>query len=180
MTSTCARPHSIIFADDDPDQLDYLALLAGLEGWEVDIAHTAEELLAKVKERCDGPRARCYDIVVSDVNFFKGGQPSISGITAGKQLERAFPDLPILFLSGYGGLLTRENINSIATADFMEKPVDPRALIDRINHLIEFSKMYEGPERRGPSVNRSPNKRRSTDKNLGIPRVLKLVMDANI
>lgn len=169
------RSHCVIFADDDPDTLAMLNVMGKNQGWDVETAGTAEELLAKVEARCAG-QEKCFDIVVTDVSFFSEGQPGISGIAAGRQLEQAFPNLPILFLTGYGGLLTRENIKQISTADIIEKPVDLAQLIARIEYLIRFTKSYEGPERRRTSVNRSANCRRSTDKNLGVPKVLKLVM----
>lgn len=174
------RPYTVIFADDDPDTLQFLKVLASHEGWQVETATSAEELLEKVKSRCEGSE-RCFDIVVTDVSFFSGGQPGVSGIAAGRQLERAYPNLPILFLTGYNGLLTRENVREIASADYLEKPVDPRDLIMRIEHLIQFTRAdYDGPERRRTSVNRTAFARRSTDKNLGVPKVLKLVMGMNV
>lgn len=176
LTTPDRRPYSVIFADDDPDTLEMLFIVGRHQGWEVETATTAEELLAKVEERCLSAR-QCFDIVVTDVSFFNAGQPGVSGITAGRQLERAFPNLPILFLTGYGGLLTRDNIKQISTADYLEKPAEPRNLIARIEYLIRFtSNRYEGPERRRTSINRSNACRRSSDQNIGVPKVLKLVM----
>ena len=171
------RPHSVIFADDDPDTLSMLAFIGKRQGWDVETAPTAEELLEKVEARCNDKAKQCFDIVVSDVSFFSAGKPGISGIAAGRQLERAFPNLPILFLSGYGGLLTRENVKQITTADFLEKPVEPDYLVQHIEYLIRFMhSAYTGAERRLTSVNRSEFARRSTDNPLSVPRVLKLVM----
>ncbi len=173
------RPYSVIFADDDPDTLAMLRAMGRQQGWDVETATTAEELLAKVKARCLS-RLHCFDIVVTDVTFFSEGEPGVSGIAAGRELERAFPNLPILFLTGYGGLLTRENINSIKTADYLLKPVDLNELIARIEYLIHFTRSgYEGPDRRRTSINRTSNRRRAIDKDLGVPRVLQIVMGAN-
>lgn len=175
------RPNSVIFADDDEDTLLMLRNLGQKQGWNVDTAATAEELLAKVKARCGSSRT-CFDIVVTDVSFFnQGGQPAMSGISAATQIERAVPNLPILFLTGYGGLLTRENVRAIPTAEVLEKGVDPNDLIERIEYLIEFTRSrYEGPERRRTSVNRTNSHRRSTDNPMGVPKVLRLVMGAEL
>lgn len=105
----------------------------------------------------------------------------MSGISAATQIERAVPNLPILFLTGYGGLLTRENVRAIPTAEVLEKGVDPNDLIERIEYLIEFTRSrYEGPERRRTSVNRTNSHRRSTDNPMGVPKVLRLVMGAEL
>lgn len=170
------RRYSVIFADDDPDLLRLYDRVARIEGWDVETASTAEELLDKVRARYDqtGP---FFDIVITDVSFFGGANPGVSGIAAGRQLERAFPNLPILFLTGYGGLLTRENISDISTADYLEKPVDVPSLVRRIRHLIQFTRSrYDGPDRRRESCNLSATARRSSDKPLGVPKVLALVM----
>lgn len=171
------RPYRVIFADDDVDTLTMLALLGRHNGWQVDTAESAEELLEKAERRCVFS-TQCYDIVVMDVSFFSDGQPGVSGIAAGRQLEQRFPNLPILFLTGYGGLLTRENIATIRNASYLEKPFDPTALVRRIEYLIRFTSCgnYEGEERRRTSINRSGFNRRGSDKALGVPRVLKLVM----
>lgn len=181
MTPTPKRKspnYSVIFADDDEDTLAMLYALGRKQGWDVEIADSAEQLLHKVELRCKDETVDCFDIVVTDVNFFSStGSPGVSGIAAARQLERAFPNLPILFLSGYGGLLTRENIKEIKTAEYIEKPVDPTYLVARIEYLINFTQnRYEGPERRKTSVNRTHFNRRSTDNNLGIPKVLRVVM----
>lgn len=170
--------HSVIFADDDADTLAMLAAIGRRQGWDVSTASTAEELLQKVAARCGG-ESKCFDIVVSDVTFFSAGQPGLSGIAAGRQLERAFPNLPILFLTAYDGLLTRENIRSITTADpnYLVKPASLTDLVGRIEYLIRFTSRYEGPERRRTSVNRTSQRRRSIDNSVGVPRILKLVMD---
>src|SRR6185369_7857247 len=147
---TQARTYSVIFADDDNDMLAMLSAIGKSRGWQVDTATTAEALLEKVQARCAGSR-NCYDIVVMDVSFFSDSRPGISGITAGRQLERAFPNLPILFVTAYDGLLTRENVRAIKTADYLEKPFDPDELIRRIEYLIRFTSRYEGPDRRRTS-----------------------------
>ena len=179
------RPYRVIFADDDADTLAMLEMMGRRKGWHVDTATSAEELLAKVEIAFAPKIGRTvdgYDIVVTDVSFFNGATPGISGIAAARQLERAYPNLPILFLSGYGGLLTRENVRSLKSAsypeNYMEKPVDPDNLIERIDYLIRFTaSRYEGVERRRTSINRSGLHRRSTDVNLGVPRILRLVMN---
>lgn len=180
------QPYRVIFADDEPDTLHLLETIGRLRGWDVDSARSAEELLAKVEDAFKvvrvGVQPRGFDIVVTDVSFFGGASPGISGITAGRQLERAFPNLPILFLTGYNGLLTRENIKAISTADYLEKPVDSSCLVQRIEYLIGFTSAgrYGGPERRRTSINRTHYMRRVSDKRVGVPRVLKLVIGANI
>lgn len=175
------RPYAVIFADDDADMLHLFQVLGKTRGWEVDTANTAETLLEKVEVRCHSPLARCYDIVVTDVSFFNSEVPGISGIAAARQLERKFPNLPILFLTGYNGLLTRENVRSIPNADVLEKPIEANALANRVEYLIKFTKSgYDGPERRRTSINRSEFCRRATDSPLGVPKVLKIVLGAQV
>lgn len=168
----------VLFADDDPDTVAMMSVAGGHRGWCVETAISGEEILAKVNAACaeGGP---CYNIIVTDVQFFSGGHDiRMTGIAAAREVRRKFPNLPILFLTGFNGAMTRDNVRAIGNAEVIQKGVDLDYLLDRIELLMRWPVTYAGPERRRTSVNRTDHQRRDTDKRLEVPAVLSRAMKA--
>lgn len=168
----------VLFADDDPDMLEMLLAAAASKGWCAQGATSGEQLLTMVNEACveGGP---CFDIVVTDIQFFSGGHDiKITGMGAAREVRDKFPNLPILFLTGYAGPMTREDAVGLGCASIMSKPVELDKLTARIEQLMGWSRGFEGAERRLSSVNRTAYSRRRTDKRLEVPKVLQRAMNA--
>jgi len=175
----CKENPRILFVDDDVDSLYMFQIAAEHRGWHAEIATTGEAMLQRVNEACaqGGP---CYDIIVTDVHFFTNdNEIRMTGMAAGREVRDKFPNLPILFLTGYGGQMTRENVDSIGNAALLVKPIDTDVLMDRIDKLMTWpNTTYQGVERRRSSVNRSGYMRRATDKRLEVPAVLSRAMNS--
>jgi two-component system, OmpR family, KDP operon response regulator KdpE len=176
----CNDPNKprILFADDDAETLQMLVVAAHTKGWCAQSAETAEEILQKVTDACaeGGP---CYDMIVSDVNFFSNGRRGINltGIGAGIEIRSKFKNLPILFLTGWDGPMTRANVRSIGNADILQKPVSVDELFERIETMMNWQHVhYTGPERRHTSINQTGQTRRGTDVRLKVPDILEQAM----
>ena len=72
-----------------------------------------------------------FDLVISDIVM-----PKMSGLDMVKVISKDFPDLKILFITGY---VDSPNIKMIMELgyDFILKPFTPNALFDKINLLFE-------------------------------------------
>lgn len=166
------RPR-VLFADDNRDILQALVLTALAEGWYADGADTAEGVLELVNRNCR-PLLGCYDLIVTDVSFSHHGVLGMTGISAARSIREKYPDLPILFLTGYDGPMTRENVKDIPNADVQQKGIPMGELMRRIRRVIRWKAVrYTGPERRRTSVNRTHHRRRSTDEPVVASEVLK-------
>jgi DNA-binding NtrC family response regulator len=175
-----SRPH-VLYADDDQGTLDVYKAFTQALGWTGDFVLTAREIIAAVNKRCcnGGP---CYDALVCDVNFFDelGGGPRITGVTAVREIRAAYPDLPVIFVSGYSSFLVRDAVKGIS-ADFYQKPVDFETLFGRIAYLIRWNRVvkapdWDGEERRKRSMNTSEFNRRRTDRPVEVPPALETLI----
>jgi signal transduction histidine kinase len=116
---TCAaQPLSparrILVVDDNPDQLELLAELLRLRGYEVIVAHDATEALRLVAEH--SPRACVIDI----------GLPDIDGYELARRL-RTLPetrDARLIAVTGFGTLADQETFEKAGFDHYFPKPPD--------------------------------------------------------
>lgn len=165
----------VLFADDNRDTLEMLSVAARLRGWEPYTAQSTEEIIAKVTSECAN-NGRCFDALVLDIKFDDGGQPS--GIQAVRALRRSFPNIPVIFITGWTSKFVKEEALKVGQ-EVIVKPFDPAYVLDRAEIWTAWAgtrEPYEGPERRCVSINRSGYYRRATDKPIIIsPRVMAAV-----
>lgn len=157
------RPPLVLLADDDPDTLAMLAAAASLRGWEYETAQTPDEVMARVEAHCgdNGPERRCFDAMILDVTY-KG--TALTGIGAVRAIRRRYPDIPVIFATGYDNRMTRNEALAVGQ-EVVVKPFTPDYVLDRAALWINWApRPYEGPERRVRSINRSYHHRRSTDR----------------
>jgi CheY-like chemotaxis protein len=169
----------VIFADDDPDILEMLAFAAKTREWEVVTCKTGRELLAKVNTLCC--QGCCPDMIVADVHYFDHTPgPKMTGISAGREIRKKFPDIPMLFLTAYVTTLLRHKAHAL-NAEMESKPItDLSGFLDRIELMMQLSggTYYNGPERRMQSINYTKHQRRRTDIQLKVPDVIAAAMSA--
>lgn len=160
----------VLFADDEPDILGALCAWASAFGIRADSATNPDEILERVNQHC-GVENDCYDVLVLDINY--ANQPlgqRKTGILALNEIRKKYRNLPVLVLTGFPAPLTRENAVTL-NAEVVNKPVDMEALMERILYLARFGNQAIRPEedRRKASMNRTPFRRRRTDRPLEFP-----------
>lgn len=169
-----AAPPLIIYADDDEETRELVRVTFAREGFRVELAESGEGLIDTVNRLCESND--CPDAIVSDVNFFKAAPRSevkLTGIGAAFQINRKFPNLPILFLTGYADRATRVNARAASNSEVLSKPFVPAELVGRVRDALRFRvASWEGVERRRNSINSTPNRRRRTDRRIELPRVV--------
>jgi len=168
-------PPLVLIAEDHDDTLELMALSARMRGWEVHTAQSAEQMLDRINGRhCSG--AKCYDAIISDVQFFGNGEGQFqeTGITAGHQIRKTYPNVPILYVTGFASALIRQQARKQG-ADVIPKPFDMRMVLDRAEAMMELAgtqNSYAGDERRWRSINHTDFHRRVTDQPLRMPSVV--------
>lgn len=184
-----ANPPRILFADDDEGGvLTVCRYYVEQFGWQADYVTSARQIISKINENCvEG--TECYDALVCDVNYFDQNPedgPRITGIAAVRQVQRAHPDLPVIFMTGYLSIFITDEIKKLG-AEFMAKPVDYEQLFARIAYLIKWRRLT-GPylerspdeiteDRRKKSINITGHIRRSTDRVVESPVVLDAILN---
>jgi RNA polymerase sigma factor (sigma-70 family) len=115
----------VFLVDDDPGLRESMALLLEQEGFRVQAFHSAQAFLAA---NC----AQDPGCLVLDLSM-----PGMSGIELQEALLRQGLAPPIIFLSAYGSVPTAVRAIKAGAVDFLEKPVAPGILVDRIRRALE-------------------------------------------
>jgi FixJ family two-component response regulator len=114
----------VLVVDDDPSMLRSLGRLIKSAGFAVESFASAHEFL----ERCRPDIPGC---LVLDIHM-----PGVSGLDLQEELAAAGVDLPVIFLTGYGNVPASVRAMKAGAFDFLEKPVDDRALVDAIHQAV--------------------------------------------
>ncbi|HIP87830.1 MAG TPA: response regulator [Anaerolineales bacterium] len=130
----------ILIIEDDPDMVTALRLPLEAEGYEVYTASSGEEGLQKVKEIEP-------DLIILDVMM----ETTTAGFQVSLQLRSPDPDseyapyrdIPILILTAIHtttSLRFGPDEAYLPVDDFVDKPVDPDVLLQKVRTLLERSK----------------------------------------
>lgn len=171
------RDIRVLFADDSHETIAIFKHIVTRLGWQGLYVHSSEEMIAEVNEIL--AQEHTLDAVVANISYFAKTQ--MTGITAAREIRKAMPNVPILFLSHYVTSIIREEVRRVG-AELIQKPFDPETLFIRLSQLIYWNRLasaqsYEGEDRRRNSVNRSENFRRATDYILSTPERIRQTLD---
>lgn len=130
----------VILVDDDPDVRDAGSLLLSTSGYTVEALESAEALLERVTPHDRG-------CLLLDVRL-----PGMSGLVLQRTLRERGVRLPIVFISGHGDIpMAVEAVNDGAL-DFLEKPFDDEALIERIDRALALDREQSEHDRAVASI----------------------------
>ncbi len=121
----------ILIVDDDPAVRLSLKLLLSRNGFETVLA-------ASPKEAMETVRTETPELVMLDMNFSRATTGE-EGITLLRQIKIFQPDTPVILMTAWGSIpLAVEGIHAGAF-DFITKPWDNSALLQRINVALELN-----------------------------------------
>jgi PAS domain S-box-containing protein len=117
-----ARPLRVLVVDDNEDTAEMMSLLLGLNGHEVQVAHTGPSAL-------EVAAAHRPDVIVLDI-----GLPGLDGYQVAQRLRQdpAFQDVMLIAASGYGQEADRRRSWEAGFDHHLVKPVDP----DEVQRLL--------------------------------------------
>jgi two-component system alkaline phosphatase synthesis response regulator PhoP len=117
---------AVLIVEDEKHLADGLRYNLRAEGYEVDIASTAEQAQSMLLDRRDA-----YDVVVLDVML-----PGIDGFTLASRLREQGQFVPILMLTARGAAQDVLRGFEAGADDYLPKPFDLSVLLARINALL--------------------------------------------
>jgi signal transduction histidine kinase/DNA-binding response OmpR family regulator len=115
----------VLLVDDDPAVREIEADCLRAAGFEVLEAGSAGAALELVGQRAD--------IEAAVVDF---AMPGMNGAEAARQLRARRPDLPVLFVTGYGDL---DQLAHVGEDRIVQKPFRPEELTAKVEHLLRLA-----------------------------------------
>jgi DNA-binding response OmpR family regulator len=126
--------HKILVVDDDPDILEAISMILESQGYEVVTARDGVEGLANLK-------AEKPDLLILDLLM-----PKMDGFAVCKELQdprwAKHRNIPILILTSVREEASRRRYEletglELDVDDYVEKPVSPDTLLERVGRLIK-------------------------------------------
>ena len=128
-TSRLSATTPIVFVvDDDISVRESLELLIETSGWQPETFASAHEFLAR-------PRVSVPSCLVLDVTL-----PDLNGLDVQKRVAVDRPDMPVIFITGYGDVPTSVEAMKAGATEFLTKPFGDDVLVDAIGHALERSR----------------------------------------
>jgi DNA-binding response OmpR family regulator len=130
-------PGKILVVDDDPDILDAVTMILESQGYQVSTARDGIEGLATLK-------AENPDLMILDLMM-----PKMDGFAVCKELQdprwSRYKDVPILILTSVREEASRRRYEletglELDVDDYIEKPMSPDVLLERVGRLIKKKK----------------------------------------
>jgi DNA-binding response OmpR family regulator len=123
----------VLVVDDDPDIRDVLEALLEGEGFETVLANDGEQALEAIKK--ENPDLMILDLLM----------PVMDGFAVCKQLQdprwSKWKNMPVLILTSVREEVSQRRYEletglSLDVDDYVEKPIDPDVVIDRVKKLL--------------------------------------------
>src|ERR1700678_383085 len=124
----------VFVVDDDVSVRESLELLIRCEGWQPETFASAREFLAR-------PRGLVPSCLVLDVSL-----PGLSGLDLQKDIAVERPDMPIIFITGYGDVPMTVQAMKAGAVEFLTKPFSDDALLSAIRNALTRSRHMLGRE----------------------------------
>ena len=117
------QPLNISIVDDDDDVRASIENYFRSAGLDVHMFSSAEAFLAS-------PIRLSTDCLVTDLNM-----PGLDGFGLQRELNRLGRDFPVIVMTGYPTREAREGSQKEGAAAFLEKPIDPDALLETVEAM---------------------------------------------
>ncbi|MEL6465529.1 MAG: response regulator [Pseudomonadota bacterium] len=115
----------VFLVDDDADIRGSLARALGLRGYVVKSFASAQEFL------------NIYEKNISGCLLLDYGMPHMNGLQLQKHLRDMGSRLPVIFITGHGGVPESVEAMKMGAVDFLEKPFKQSMLIERIEAALD-------------------------------------------
>ena len=124
---------SIVFVvDDDISIRESLELLIQSEGWQPETFSSAQDFL--VRSRTPVPSCLLLDI----------SMPGLNGLELQQRLAVEHPDVPIIFITGYGDVPKTVQAMKAGAVEFLTKPFKDDVLLSAVRQALERSRVALG------------------------------------
>jgi len=120
---------TVIVVDDDISTREGLEALLCAAGWSVKSFASAAEFLAW--RQPSGPSCLLLDV----------GLPDLNGLDLQDRIAGDRPEMPIIFITGYGDVPMTVRAMKAGAVEFLTKPLGEDVLLDAVDKAIEQSRI---------------------------------------
>ena len=122
-------PPIVFVVDDDISVCQSLELLIRAEGWHPETFASAQAFLTR-------PRVRVPSCLVLDFLL-----PDLDGLELQQRIAAERPDMPIIFITGYGDVPITVQAMKRGAVEFLTKPLANEVLLGAIRSALERSRV---------------------------------------
>jgi DNA-binding response OmpR family regulator len=136
---------TVLVVEDDTHLLKLLVCILASGGFDTVAAGRAAEGLSLVRKR-----RGAFDLAIIDMVM-----PGMSGLDLATDLDREYPSLKILYISGYAGSLAADALSRRTPHQVLLKPFTGQILLERVRMLLEIAPRREpgeAPQRPAPPL----------------------------
>ena len=119
----------VFVVDDDISVRESLEVLIRYEGWQPETFASAQEFLTR-------PRVLVPSCLVLDVSL-----PGLNGLELQKRVALERPDMPIIFITGYGDVPMSVQAMKAGAVEFLTKPFTNDVLLSALRPALERSRV---------------------------------------
>lgn len=130
----------VLIVDDEPAVVDATRLLLELEGFDVDIAGTADDALASAARQVP-------DLIVSDYHL-RGDETGVSVVAAMREVLGS--DVPAVFITGDTARAVADH--GLSNAELLTKPVDDETLLRALRRRLAATAPAAAPGPETPAT----------------------------
>lgn len=102
----------ILVVDDERGMCEFLRFLLQEEGYEVEVAHSGDQALAKVQQSR-------YQLILADIKM-----PGLDGLEMLRKLREADEETVVIVMTGYSSLDSAIKAIQYDASDYLTKPFD--------------------------------------------------------
>jgi PAS domain S-box-containing protein len=118
---------SILVVDDDIVIGKMLSQMLEKFGYHIDLFHKCKKAFATFKKQPDK-----YDLVISDLTM-----PDLTGVDLAGQIQKIYPGIPIIIMTGYGNQLIGINQKTLGIEKVIEKTIAMNELASAIREVLD-------------------------------------------
>lgn len=134
----------LLMIDDDPDFVSGIKAILDTADFEVDVAYNPKDGLSALQ-------SRHYDLLLLDIMMGRGAE----GVMIARKLRKdpKLREMPVLIITGMreqiAFLFPGEPIHPrfVEVDELVEKPVEPKLLLDKVNSLIATAEARKAAEK---------------------------------
>ena len=123
---------TVLLAEDEEIVRAHMALILRDLGYHVIEAGDGEQALRRLREAC----GLKIDLLLTDIVM-----PKMNGKELAYRIGQLFPQIKVLFCSGYPEKLAARNGMIAPTVRFLQKPVVPRTLAIKVREVLDEAKV---------------------------------------